>query len=264
MFYRVGFGLPWLLVELRVRGHGLRLRAHRDVWLRSLFGLLAMSGYFWALQKLSMVQNTILHLLQPIFVALFSPILVGERIRGWAIVSLLLAAAGAVAALEPARWFGGALDAHSLALLPALAGTGAAAASAVAHIMVRRATRTEPPERVVLYFTAVVMVASGVWALSSGGFSMPSELPLPEAAWKIAGMGGLGLAGQLLMTRAYGRAQAPLVAMVAYTSVPVSMVLDVVAWKATLGPGAILGSVMMIIAGVLLTRARAVTPPNAP
>jgi drug/metabolite transporter (DMT)-like permease len=73
---------------------------------------------------------------------------------------------------------------------------------------------------------------------------------------KIAGAAGFGLAGQLFMTRAYGRAAAPIVAIVAYASIPASIVVDLFVWGLRPGFAEISGSVLMIGAGVLLVRGR--------
>jgi drug/metabolite transporter (DMT)-like permease len=95
---------------------------------------------------------------------------------------------------------------------------------------------------------------------------------MTEAAWKIAGMAGFGLAGQLLMTRAYDRTQAPIVAVVAYSSIPLSFVLDAALWGATGSVATAVGAVMMVLAGILLIRGGrvrerdtkpSVRPPNA-
>jgi drug/metabolite transporter (DMT)-like permease len=263
MFYRVGLGLPWVFVELRLRGHGFRLREHRDTWLRTFFGLLAMAGHFWSLERLSILQNTLLSLLQPIFVAILAPLLVGERLHGLALLALGLASVGAVLAVDPfALSAAGSSDSLSL---PLLAGLFAALCSALAHIMVRRSTRTEPPERVVLYFTVVVTLVSAIWAALTSGFAPPPDVTTKDLVLRVAGMGGCGLAGQLLMTRAYDRAKAPLVAMVAYASVPLSMVLDVAVFDAALGPLSLAGAAIMVLAGFVLVRGTTdPTQPNEP
>ena len=86
----------------------------------------------------------------------------------------------------------------------------------------------------------------------------PAQLGLGEALMKIAGAAGFGLAGQLFMTRAYGRAAAPMVAIVAYSAIPASIGIDLLVWGLRPGLAEIAGSVLMIGAGVVLVRGRRV------
>jgi drug/metabolite transporter (DMT)-like permease len=92
--------------------------------------------------------------------------------------------------------------------------------------------------------------------LASGDFlgGLPAGLELGPAVLKIAGAAGFGLAGQLFMTRAYGRAAAPIVAIMAYASIPASIVVDLLVWGLRPGAAEIVGSVLMVGAGVLLMR----------
>jgi len=250
MFWRMAPGLPWVWMELRVRGLSLLPRVPTVLLTRCLFGICSMAANFYAVRMLTLVQSNVLHLLQPVFIALLSPFLLAERLRGAAIVALMLAIAGSVLVIDPT-------GATSVPMVAATAGVIAALLSALAHLWVRRATEHNPPELVVFYFGATVTVLAGLWGLSTGALlSLPEGLGTWQAAGKIAGMAGFGLAGQLLMTRAYDRTQAPLVAVVAYSSIPLSFALDVLAWGAMGTIATLLGCVLMVIAGVLLVRGK--------
>jgi drug/metabolite transporter (DMT)-like permease len=267
MFWRMAPGLPWVLAELRVRGVAFMPHKPRLIVSRCLFGICAMATNFYAVRALTLVQHNVLHLLQPVFIAVLAPFVLGERLRPATFAALTVALIGSVAVMDPTRGLG------ELPLIPALAGVTAAVCSALAHMWVRRATEHDAPELLVFYFTMSVSVVTLVWGLGFGdGLTMPAGLGVPEAAWKIAGMAGFGLAGQLLMTRAYDRTQAPIVAVVAYSSIPLSFVLDALLWGATGSIATAVGALMMVLAGVLLIRggrARSrgskpsVRPPNA-
>ncbi|PRP90491.1 EamA-like transporter family protein [Enhygromyxa salina] len=251
MFWRMAPGLVWVSIELRLRKQKLRPNAPWPVLLRSLAGLAAMSGYFYALRALTLIENAVLHLLQPVFVAVLAPLILGERLRRGAVLALLLALLGALVVVRPdLAWRA------NIPMLPLAAGAGAALCSALAHIMVRKSTARDSPELVVFWFTIAVSAAAVAVALGRGELAkLPAGLELGEAAWKITAMAGFGLAGQLLMTRAYGRAAAPLVAIVAYASIPASIVLDL-AWGVRPGLDEALGSVLLVVAGALLVRGR--------
>ena len=254
MFWRMAPGLIWVALEMRVRGQTLRPVAAWPIVLRSLTGLGAMTCYFYALRALTLIENTVLHLLQPVFVAVLAPLILRERLRRQAVVALAVALTGAMVVIRPDRAWR-----SDVPVLAIAAGVGAALFSALAHMMVRKATSRDSPERVVFWFTLAVTATSLVVGLASGEFAsgLPSGLELGTAAWQIAVMAGFGLAGQLLMTRAYGRAAAPKVAMVAYASIPLSILADL-AWSVVPGIDAIVGSSLMILAGALLVREHSV------
>ena len=273
--WRLAPGLPGLWLVLRMRGVPIwKPRRPLLSALRSGFGGLAMAGSFYAVGALTLVQHTMLHLTQPGFVALFAPGLVGERLRGVAIVALLLALGGALATLHIDQ---AALQ--SMAVIPwkaALAGLAGAMMSALAHLTIRMATgRLEPhtlgrmgrglvgeaareaPETVVFHFTLHLTVAGLVLGLLNGDFQgLPPELSLSRAVVLILGMAGLGALGQLSMSTAYSLSQAPVIAIVAYAGIPVSMVLDVLLWGEVITVQSLLGGGLMILAGLLLARSR--------
>ncbi len=251
MFWRMAPGLVWIAVVMRMRRLALAPTRPGLMAARCLFGLTAMAGYFWAMRQLTLVQNAVLHLLQPVFIAALAPFVLGERLRREAIVALVVAVAGAVAVIRP----GG--DVTDVPLAAGLAGTAAALASAFAHMSVRRVTQTDAPERVVFYFSLTVTVLAGLMGLVAGDLMvLPPGLAPSRAVLEVLGMAGFGLAGQLLMTRAYKEAQAALVAIVAYASVPLSFALDLLAWGTLGGLSQLLGAVLMVVAGILLVRGR--------
>lgn len=254
VFWRTAPGLAWVLVELRVRKQKLWPNQARPVLLRSFVGLAAMLCHFYALRFLTLIENAVLSLLQPVFVALLAPMLLGERLQRGAVVALVVALVGTLVAIRPDEAWR-----SDVPLLPIVVGTVAALFSALAHVMVRKSVARDSPELVVLWFTIVVSGTALLAGLARGDFmgGLPGGLDVVEALSKIGAMAALGLAGQLFMTRAYGRAAAPVVAIVAYASIPLSILLDL-AWGVRPGVDEAVGSLLMIVAGVMLVRGRGV------
>ncbi|MBC8074402.1 MAG: EamA family transporter [Deltaproteobacteria bacterium] len=273
MFWRSAPGLPLLWLELRLRGLPMGSRRRRVVALRTLFGCLAMATNFRAVRQLALVQHTIIHLTQPVLVAIVSPSLLRERLRGAAFVALLLALVGAIAVLLPPELLlhageSVAIGAVAMPLVPGFIGLLSACASSLAHVMLRSATAehglgrdretpADAPETVVLHFTAVVSIGSLALGLALGGFSgLPGGMSFGSAAWRVSAMAALGWLGQLMMSRAYARAEAPAIAVVAYAGIPVAALIDAWVWGAELGWSTLLGAAIMVTAGWLLARAR--------
>ncbi len=271
MVYRMAPGLLWIAYEMRRTGAPLVPRRKAATRMRTTFGVLAMAGSFYAVSGLTLLQHTILHLLQPIFVAVLSPLLLRERLRGAAVLALLLALTGALWAVRIDRALSEMAD---LSWRYGLVGLGAAFASALAHITVRLATgrslgsrRTgllalaygrppDAPETVVFHFTLWGSVLAAAAGLALGDVHGLAGGLTPRTAGLIAGMAGFGALGQVLMSRAYARAQAPLVALVAYAAIPISIGLDAIVWGTGLSLSGAAGTALMLAAGVLLVRAR--------
>lgn len=246
LFFRTTPGLPILWLALRRRRVGLRPHRADLVLLRSVLGLAAMATSFYALAALSIVQSQVLYLSQPVFVALLAPRVLGEPHRRLVLWALGLGALGALLVIVPAGPF--AAPPH----VPALAGLASAVFSALAHLTVRRSSATEPAELIVFYFALHVSIASLAWGLASGDFQQvrPYEadlVPLLETAI-------LGTIGQICMTRAYAQASASRVAVVAYAAIPLGLGADIVLWAVHPGPSALIGAVLMLVAGYLLGR----------
>ncbi|PCC71060.1 EamA-like transporter family protein [Nannocystis exedens] len=246
IFYRTTPGLPWIWLELRRRQLSLRPVRGDLVALRSLFGIAAMAATFYAVRALTLVQHQVLHLLQPVFVALFAPLILRERMYRLVLLALVFAASGAFFVLAPLG------DLSALPLVPALAGVAAAIFSALAHVTIRKTSETEAPELVVFHFASLAAVAGLVWALAHDEFQL-GHLTRENLAL-IGGTAMFGTLGQLWMTRAYGLAPASSVAMVAYAAIPLGLVVDLVFWGARAPASALVGAVLLVVAGYLLTR----------
>ncbi len=269
MVWRTAPGLPLVWLELRWRGVSLIPRRPKVVAVRTMMGCVAMSTNFWAVQSLALVQHTIIHLAQPVFVALASPWLLGERSPKAAIAALAIALVGAWIVLLPpdAAWTSAISVAVAMPLVPGVVGLLSAMASAIAHITLRLATAIElrsrfdgdapadAPATVVFHFTATVTVLGLAIGLAVGDFqALPRTLEAATAVQRIAAMAAMGLLGQLAMSSAYARAEAPSIAIVAYAAVPISAGIDAWAWGAPLGPTVLLGAALMLGAGVMLSR----------
>ncbi len=249
IFFRTGPGLLWLWYELRVRRR-LELRPHRRdlVYLRSLFGVAAMATSFFAVQALSLVQHNVLGLLQPVFVALLAPLLLRERLHALVLLSLVLAAGGALLVIAPGAEF------TAVPLVPALLGVASALLSALAHMMIRRTAASEHPEVVVFHFALHSTLFGLLWSIGAGELGRLFALVSPATLLPLTGVAILGVLGQLAMTRAYGHAPATLVSIVAYVGIPMSLLADLLLWDAHAGPSAALGALLMVAAGLLLGR----------
>lgn len=246
IFYRTVPGLVWLWLDLRRRQLSLRPVRGDLVFLRSAFGVLAMAANFYAVRALALVQSQVLHLMQPVFVALFAPLVLRERLRLPVLMALGLAATGALVVLAPQG------DLSTLPVVPALVGLASAVFSALAHVTIRKTVATEAPELVVFHFALAAALVGLGWGVVVGDFQLGHLSAMNLVL--VATTALFGTLGQLWMTRAYGQAPASEIAMVAYAAIPMSLGVDILLWDAHAGISALGGAGLMVVAGWMIAR----------
>jgi drug/metabolite transporter (DMT)-like permease len=172
------------------RGVSLRVTDRRGTWRRSIYGTLAALGAFYSLgsPSVGVGDAATLGATAPIFVAMLSGPLLGERVGRRTGLAVMLAFAGIVLLVRPS--FG-------LAAPVAAVATAGAFFYALAMIWLRRIGPGERHEAVVLHFSLValatmlvVAIPSWTWPDGTSGLYLLG-----------AGLGGGG--AQLAMTRAY-------------------------------------------------------------
>ena len=251
MVFRASPGLPWLWYELHRRKVRLWPHAPRAVLVRALFGGGAMWASFKAMRVLTLAQNSVLLLATPAFVALLAPLLLHERPRRGTWVALVAALVGALVMMRPDR------PSMEMPLVAGLLGLTAALLGALAHMSIRHATRFDAPETVVFHFALLVSAASFAVGWTDGGFrALPVGQPAFEVVGKVAAVGFLGTLAQLLMTYAYGHAQAAVVAIVGYAGIPLCYAIDFLVWGAGASASSLFGSALIVGAGVMLGRSQ--------
>ncbi len=239
-FWRGLVSVP--LVALTMRGVGFRLR-HRRVFLaRAAFGVTAMTLYFTATKGMSLVDLNLITRLQPILVGLAAPWVLGRDERAGSRVWLAAAfgLTGAAVILAPDLAVG------SLWGVLAFAAT---CFSAAAHLALRRLAAVEHGRTIVFWFHLFMTGATGLLVLVT-----ERRFPWPPASlWlPVLTIGVFATAGQLLVTKAYASARAPLVAASAYTGVLWSLLADLAVFDLVPGTTALIGGVLVIGATALI------------
>jgi drug/metabolite transporter (DMT)-like permease len=230
----IAAGLAWY------RGSSLRVTDRPNTWRRSIFGTTAAVCTFYALasSRITLGDAVTLGATAPIFVALLSGPLLGERVGTHVALAVLLGFSGIVAVMRPS--FGGEIPV-------ALIATVGAVFYALAMIWLRKIGPGESHEAVVLHFSLVASVT--FLALSIPVWQWP--------AWPGAGFVlGAGLAGggaQLAMTRAYSLARAAPVTAMSGLSIVFTYLLAIPVFGDQPTGWQIAGSFLVIAASLLLT-----------
>lgn len=237
IFFRGLFSLPLVIGLVRREGSRLWPRRPGLMAARGLLGFIAMSSYFYAVQRGKLADMAAISRTQPIFVACLAPLLIGEPAPRVLILTLALGFGGTMLVIKPGL---GVLN------FPGLTALVAAVFSALAHLCVRRLNATEPPPRIVFYFTLAMCVGGGLMCIPD--FVLPS---LRQLLLLIVLAQGAAV-GQLLMTTAYSRDSAQVVAAAAYVIVVFALLIGLVFWQEIPDALALLGAVLITAAGVVL------------
>ena len=201
--------------------------------LRGAFGTIAMFLYFFAIERLTIADATVLNKLSPFFVALFAMLFLHEKLSRYIVPVLIVAFAGAVLVIKPQ---------FDLEAIPAVAGFISAAASGAAYTVVRYLRRDEPPYRIVFYFSLVsVLVVVPPMLLN---FVRPEGL---QWAYLLGG-GVFATTGQLALTLGYHQAPATRVSIYVYAHILFAFAFGLLLWGEMPDTLSIVGTLLIIVA----------------
>ncbi len=240
VFLRCALSVPLLFFFMRVQKKPLIVSAKKTIIYRTIFGLGAMIGFFYALVHMPLAECIFIGRSQPLILCLVAPLVLGEKTPRSAWFALACGLVGVALIMKPAmEW--------PVASWVAL---GAATASALAHLLVRRLNATDDPLVIVFDFTFLAALVTSIYVV-------PDYEPLARSQWiYVAGIVIFSCIGQILMTTAYKKDRASVVASASYTSVILSIIYGYFFWGEIPPPVAWLGGVLIIFGGLMLLRAR--------
>ena len=249
VFLRCSLSVPLLFFFIRLQKKPLWVAAKKVLLFRTFFGMAAMIGFFYALANMPLAECIFIGRSQPLILSILAPVVIGERAPRSAWFAIVTGFAGVALIMKPAmEW--------PLASLVAL---GAAAASALAHLLVRRLNATDDPLVIVFNFTFLAAIFTSFQAA-------PSFVPLSHQQWIfVIGIVVFACLGQILMTTAYKKDRAPVVASASYASVILSIGYGYIFWGEIPRPLAWFGGLLIVFGGLMLLKARIhVSEPASP
>jgi drug/metabolite transporter (DMT)-like permease len=224
----------------RIRDSSLRVIDRPNTWRRSVYGTVAAVCTFYALasSKISLGDAVTLTATAPIFVALLSRPLLGEPVGRHVALAIGIGFAGIIAVVRPS--LSGAFDVAAVAML-------GAAFYALAMIWLRKIGPGESHEAVVLHFSLVATATLLAWS------GLNWRWPDGPGAGFLLGAGLAGGGAQIAMTRAYALAPAAPVTALSGLSIVFTYALALPVFREHPTGWQLLGSVLVILASVLLT-----------
>ena len=243
VFGRNLVGLAVLLPVLVASGgiRDLRTRHLRLHFIRGFTGVTAMFCFFFTIAHIPLAEAVLVKMTVPFFLPLVAWLWLPDRISGHTWAAILLGFVGVGFILRADQ---GVVDP---VMLVALAG---AAIMSVAKVSIRRMAASEPPHRVVFYFSLFATLLSALLLLRVQ--QMPTAT---EMLWLLA-IGSVAIAGQFAMTTAYQLARPGQVGVYNYSAVVWAAFLGWLFWGETLVLSTVLGTLLIIGAGIWNLKSR--------
>lgn len=216
---------------------------------RAFFGVLASIAYIAAMAYIPLLNATLLFNSTPLFIPIFSMILLKDRV-GWPTWSaIFLGFIGITFIIRP----------HLDTLLEPgnLLGIGSGILLALAFVYIKMMTNTEPRERILLYFFALSTLMQFPFIPLYGPFP-------PLYSLFMACLAGVALVmAQWGIVKAYERAPASSVGIFQYSAVVFIGIIDWLIWHATPTLFDVIGTIIVILAGALILTIKNPGKPHA-
>ena len=243
VFYRSLFGLAVIFLIIRVQGFSVATPLWKMHFWRGLSGFLALMLFFYAISALPLATAMTLNYTSPLFLSLFTVLVLKERPRGLLILAVALGFAGVVLLLRPTL--------HADQITAGLLGLLSGFLAGIAYLNVKQlGAMGEPEWRVVFYFTLFSTLGGGIWML------LHTFHPVtPHSFLILTGMGTTATLAQLAMTRAYRTGKTLIVGSLAYSTVVFASLWGVVLWQEVLPLGSWLAIALIVLSGVISLRA---------
>ncbi len=203
VFFRASINCVIAALWMKAAGETFFPPMKRLLVVRGLAGFLAVTCLFYTLGKLPLPVASLLNWSSPLWVILFSWMLIGERTGRKTIIWVMVSLVGLILLLDP-DWAN-----FQTAFPLGVVGIGilGSAAAGAAYVAVRAATRRVGTNGIIFYFTFTATLLSLPSLFFQGGFAAPDGL----STYRLIGMGLFATAGQYMMTEAYRYAPAGIV-----------------------------------------------------
>ena len=242
LFCRFIFSLPILYAfGWYVRGNNLmKIKSRNILFCRVSIGLIGICLWFSALQNAEFGQVTALTQSSALFVALFAPIFLSEKIGAWRVSAIISGLIGIILITNP---FDGALTVGVYLAL------GSGVNGAILSIILRKLGNTDEPVSVAIWHNSIGAIVFGISLLL-----VTPELPIFNfnLIFVLITIGVAGSFLQLTFTYAFKFGEAVVLAPIRYLSVPGAIVAGLIIWSEVPSNLEILGSCITVMSCVVI------------
>lgn len=230
--------LAWSLATIGARG---LLQVHWPLHLlRGVLGVGLIAGFVYGLRTLPLSTAYAISFVAPLLVTAMAVPILGEKVgpRRWG--AIFIGLVGVLVVLRPTG--------QGMMTLGGLAILAAAVCYAASAITVRVLAQRDSTQAMVFWLMLILAVAGGAlswheWAPIQG-----------RHWWVIAGIGVVGTLAQVLLTEAFRRGEASMIAPLEYTALVWGVLLDLTLWQVLPDGMTWLGAAIIIASGLYLIR----------
>ncbi len=240
MFWRQFLTVPLVIGYLLIIGQLARLKTQRIGMhaTRAGIGMVGMVLNFSAVLLLPLAESTTLGFTTPLFAVVLAALVFREHVGPWRWMAVALGFAGVLVIAQPGQ--------VPVSMPGALAGLGSALMTALISFHIRGMSRTEEPLRIVFYFSLF------------GAAMMSVMLPFyvsahdPKQWLLLAGIGVMGMCGQLFVTGSLRHGPIASVLIMDYTSLIWATAYGWLIWDHLPPAATWLGAPLIVGAGILV------------
>ncbi|SFG07777.1 Uncharacterized membrane protein [Palleronia marisminoris] len=232
-------GFAGKLGSIRARRMGLHL-------VRNVFHFSGQNLWFFAITAIPLAQVFALEFTSPVWVALFAPLVLGERLTRTRLIAALLGFAGILIVARP-----GVVSIGPGQVAAALAALGFAGSA----LFTRRLTRTENVVSILFWLTVIQIFLGLFCAGIDAEIAWPSAMSWP---WLVL-IGVAGLSAHYCLTTALSLAPASVVMPMDFLRLPVIALVGWIIYSEPLDPWILAGGAVILGANWLNVRPRSVT-----
>ena len=242
------FGIPLVLLAMWRTGAGWpTLSSWKANAPRGVLNFASLMLFFTALRRLPFAETLTLSYLAPLMLALLAALLLGERLHARILGAVLLGLAGVgVIAWDTLS------DAQALSgdLIGIAAVSGSAVTYALNNVMLRSQAQRDAA-------TSIVLIQHVVPSLVALPFAMATWQTPSASIWFVFPLvAALGVTGHFLLTWAYRRAQAGVLAPVDYLALPYAALLGFVFFAEVPTVAVWAGAALIVAACLIVTGLR--------
>ena len=237
VFFRNVVGLILFLPFIFKQGTGFvkTVKLWMHTW-RSIVGLAAMYGFFYAIAHLKLSNAMVFTYSSPIFIPVIAWLFLKEKITIAMICAAVLGFIGVFCVAKPDQ---GLLNWISVI------GIASSLLASMAFVTVRALTQTEPPERIVFYFC---LIGSALSVIPMFWVWRPYHL---QELLFLIGAGILANVSQIFMSHAYRLAPAGQIAPVNYMAIIFAGVWGFLLWNEVPDLYSVIGFCIILLAILL-------------
>jgi drug/metabolite transporter (DMT)-like permease len=239
VFYRSIIGFLIISVIIGIKGLPVATLHWKNHCWRGLSGLSSLLMFFYCITELPLATAVTLSYTSPLFLTLFTTIMLKEHFHWQFAVSVIIGFAGVVLLLHPSiqeeQWTAG------------LIGLASGFLAAVAYLNIKfLGNLGEPDWRVVFYFTLISSIITSIWMIFDTFHPIT-----PFNFLLLMGIGITATLAQLALTRAYRTGRVLVVGALAYSTVLFACVWGILIWDEILSLLSLTGIGCIVASGLL-------------